>query len=122
MKLEIITFSEAMAAIVVGKCVQRLQWSRDYGNKIIGLSNGSVKQFRFDYWSEYSISREDLDAEDWIIIGEAPSLSEILDKCEELKSELSLSEEKDVNALELVTDLRQMIIKRVSENKRLSHL
>ena len=54
------TYTEALKEVAAGQYAQRSWWAQDYGNKIIGMHNGVLRQFRFDYWSTYNVDKYDV--------------------------------------------------------------
>ena len=110
------TYTDALKAVVDGHYAQRSWWAQDYGNKIIGIHNGVLRQFRFDYWSPYDVDKYDLEATDWVVVSKAPTLDTILPRVDDLQK--TLQEAKYSEAMHIVLELRHMLSRRMEEDKR----
>lgn len=115
-KGETMTFAEILEAVTDGQYAQRSWWAQEHGNKIIGLRDGVLRQFRYDYWSAYNVDHYDIKAIDWVIIPQAPTIDALLPKVEKLQTELQ--ESKTVEAMASVLELRYMLNQIIEDDKR----
>lgn len=110
------TFAEALEAVTDGHFAQRSWWAQDHGNKIIGLRNGVLQQFRFDYWSAYNADRYDIEAADWVVVPKAPAMDQLLLLVEKLQ--IKLQESKNIEAMSIVLELRHLLNRIIENDKR----